>query len=169
MMKHKIDVNTAIEILLYITQRCTNMYNVLKVIYFADKEHLTQYGQLMYGETYVAMSHGPVPSGAYDLVKYVRGDGLWAYQLPLDIGFSVKKYHLTPHRQANEDYLSESIIDCLDEAIQNYGHLSFSQLKEMSHQERAYQAADENDFIPLETIIHSLPNSEMLLDYIHTN
>lgn len=168
-MRQKIDVKTAIEVILYITSTCTNMYNVLKVIYFADKEHLSQYGQLMYGDTYVAMSHGPVPGGAYDLIKYVRGDGIWAYQLPLDIGFSVKKHHITPHREANMEYLSESTVECLDSAIQKYGQLSFNQLKNISHREEAYQAADENDFIPIEAIIHTLPDSHMLLDYVYTN
>lgn len=29
----------AVEVLLYVAQRISNMYNVLKVVYFGDKEH----------------------------------------------------------------------------------------------------------------------------------
>ena len=49
-----------------------NMYKVLKVIYFADKEHLFKFGRFIFGESYTAMQHGPVPSNSYDLVKKIR-------------------------------------------------------------------------------------------------
>ena len=164
-MKHRVDITTAIEVILYITKQCTNMYHVLKIIYFADKAHLAQYGQLMYHDTYLALSHGPVPSAAYDLVKYARGDGIWNPGLRLDVGFAVKKHHLLPYREPNMDYLSESAVECLDAAILKYGKLSFDQLKQISHDE-AYQASDENDFIPLASIIRTLPDSQILLDYV---
>lgn len=171
-MRHKADIIVAREILLYVAQRCTNMYHVLKIIYFADKEHLMHYGQLMYGDRYVAMSHGPVPSAAYTLVKYARGDETWNMPASFETGFQVKKegrkYHIIPVRQANTEFLSEAIIECLDSAISKYGKLSFSQLKEISHDE-AYQSADENDFISLHAIINTLPDSEMLLDYVHAH
>lgn len=168
-MKHKFHVEKAIEVILYIASQCTNIYNILKVIYFADKEHLTRYGRLIYEDSYVAMSHGPVPSGAYDLVKYARGESLWDSNLPFDIGFSVEGHHLIPCRKANIDLLSESDVECLDIAIQKYGTLSFNQLKRISHAEEAYQSADQDDFIPLEAIIQSLPDSDMLLDYVQNN
>lgn len=171
-MKHTANIVIAREILLYIAQQCTNMYNVLKIIYFADKEHLDLYGQLMYGDRYVAMSHGPVPSSAYDLVKYARGDTVWNIPSTFEVDFEVrkdgKKHHIIPERQPNMDFLSESIIECLDSAISQYGSLSFSQLKEISH-DAAYESADENDFISLTSIIKTLHDSDTLLDYVHAH
>lgn len=57
------------EVLLYITEQVTDVYNALKVLYFADKDHLAKYGRQICGESYVAMKDGPVPSCTYDLVK----------------------------------------------------------------------------------------------------
>jgi len=164
-IKHRFDAEKAIEVLLYIAKRVPDMYNALKVLYFADKEHLAKYGRLICGDSYVAMSHGPVPSGAYDLVKYARGDGFCPVDLPVNEAFAVQGYTIIPHREANLDLLSESDLECLDAAIGRYGHLPFSRLRKLSH-DAAFKSADQNDFIPLEAIAKSLPDGELLLDYI---
>jgi len=165
-MKQQFDREKAIEVLLYVARKSPNIYNILKVIYFADKEHLAHYGRLLYGDNYLAMSHGPVPSGAYDVIKYARGDTGLSESLSFDPEFLVKGYHVFPCRNADIEALSESELECLDLAIAKYGDLSFHVLKTLSHQEVAYQTADENDAMPVETIIKSLPDSETLLDYV---
>ncbi len=167
-IRYRFDTEKAVEALLYIAERSCNIYNALKVLYFADKEHLAGYGRLICGDSYVAMRHGPVPSGVYDLVKYVRGDGSWRIDIPVNEAFSVQGRNIIPHRKANLDFLSESDIKCLDAAIEQYGHLSFGQLRRLSHDD-AYKAADQNDFIPLTAIVKTLPNSDLLLDYIESN
>lgn len=165
--RFRFDQIKALEVLLYIAQNCSDMYNVLKVLYFADKQHLENYGRLICGESYVAMSHGPVPSGTYDMIKFVRGDGIYEFcDLHIKESFHMEKYHIVPHREPRLELLSESEIECLDSALTNYGRMSFSRLKELSHRDKAYQSADENDFIPLEAIIKSLPSSEALLEYL---
>ncbi|MFB3902421.1 MAG: Panacea domain-containing protein [Acidobacteriota bacterium] len=37
-----------------------------KLLYFADKYHLTRYGRPVIGDQYVKMEYGPVPSKALD-------------------------------------------------------------------------------------------------------
>ena len=167
-IRYKFNAEKAIEVLLYIAEKSNNIYNVLKVLYFADKEHLAKYGRLICGDSYVAMSHGPVPSGAYDLIKYARGDGFCQTDVPITGVFTIQGRTIVPRRKANLDLLSESDMECLDAAIGRYGDLPFSQLKRLSH-DKAYEAADENDFIPLEAIVRTLPNGDLLLDYIHTS
>jgi len=165
-IKYKFDPEKAIEVLLYIAERCPNTYKALKILYFADKQHLDKYGRLICGDSYVAMSHGPVPSGAYDLIKYVRGDGFWLIE-PAVEAFSVDDHTIIPHRKASRDFLSESDIECLDAAIEQYGRLSFGQIKARSH-DNAYKAADENDIILLEAIAQTLPSGKVLLDYLQS-
>ena len=165
----KFDREKTIEALLYTAHKTSNMYKVLKVLYFADKEHLAKYGRLICGDSYVAMRYGPVPSGAYDLVTSVRDDAACWTGLPKPDEFEVVGHEIVPKRAANLDFLSESDIECLDAAIKKYGHLSFDALKRISHRDAAYKAADENDFIPLEAIVRTLPNSGALLDYLRGN
>ena len=166
-IRQRFDANKAIEVLLYIAQKSPKIYNALKVFYFADKDHLSKYGRLICGDSYVAMRHGPVPSGAYDLVKYARGDRFCWGDLPIDEAFAVQGHNIVPRREPDLDFLSETDKECLELAIDKYGHLSFRQLKRLSHDE-AYEAADENDFIQIEAIANTLPNRELLLDYLET-
>lgn len=169
-IKCRFNAEKAIEVLLYVAEKAPNMYNTLKVLYFADKDHLAKYGRLICDDSYVAMEHGPVPSGAYDLVKNARGDSCCFPHLQVPDAFKVdSSYNIMPRRKPNLDLLSESDRECLDAAISRYGHMPFPQLREISHQERAHQEADENDFISLETLVQDLPDGEDLLEYLRTN
>ena len=104
--------------------------------------------------------------GTYDIVKHARGDGLFCTPgLPIADSFEVRGNELVPLRKASLDLLSESDIECLDQAIRVYGRLSFSVLKERSH-DQAYRAADRNDFISLESLATSLPDGESLLKHL---
>ena len=167
LFKQKFDVEKAIEVLLYITsRRISEAYTSLKIVYFADKEHLMRYGRLICGDTYIAMNHGAVPSGTYDIVKIARGDSSFKLDLDFDLQevFKIDGNSITPLREPNLDYLSKSDIECLESAIATYGSMTFQQLKDRSH-DKAYESADINDVIPVEEIIKTLPNSESLLEY----
>lgn len=66
----------ALEFVLLIASRlkAPSVYEVLKIRYFADKLHLSEYGFLGSGDRYFAMSFGPVASSTYDLLKVARDD-----------------------------------------------------------------------------------------------
>ncbi len=170
MNRNRFDVEKAVEVLLYITEKANNMYNVLKVLYFADKEHLGKFGRLICGDSYVAMNKGPVPSGLYDIVKQYRGDGAHNSDITDKNILTVDGFDLIPNRRANTDLLSASDLECLDNSINIYGHMSFGELYDKSHGSDM-EAADENDFIALEDIIQSipediLPDPENLIEHI---
>lgn len=167
-MKRRINTQKAVEALLYVIPkiRKQDMYTALKVLYFADRFHLERYGSQIYGESFVAMKNGPVPSFAYDLVKSARGDG---YPLPYiqDTLAVENKYTLHALREPNFELLSQSNIECLDEAIEKFGQLPFNDLMNASHDE-AFKSADRNDYISLENLVKSLPDGEILLDYLQS-
>ncbi|MDM8558842.1 Panacea domain-containing protein [Candidatus Parabeggiatoa sp. HSG14] len=134
------------------------------MMYFADKLHLEKYGRFICGDNYVAMKHGPVPSSTYDLLKIVRDETL--KDNLTHRAFTVQdKFLVKPLRTANLDYFSESDLECLDNTIKKYGHLSFNLLTDLSH-DKAWQAADENDCIDIEQIVATLVNTGNLLDYL---
>ena len=156
----------ALEVLLYIVKQCPDMYTALKVLYLADKLHLGRYARSISTDRYVAMSHGPVPSGTYDLVKYVRNGWQDIIDLPLADAFEIDGYVIKPLREPDTSVLSESEIECLDEAISKFGKMSFGQLKDLSHKDPAYKSADENDFISVEEFVKSVEGGEELWDYL---
>lgn len=161
----------ALEAILYIARRLRHptLHTISKVLYFADQKHLRDYGRLICGDNYVAMKHGPVPSGVYDILKAVRGDGaryaglesaVLARALAVDRG-----HHVTPLRDPDTAALSESDRGAMDWAIQEYGHLSFRELAERSH-DPAWSSADENDIIELAAIVNQQPNAAELREHL---
>lgn len=166
MMAPKFDPQKSLEVLLYVARRCPDMYKALKVVYFADRQHLARYGRLIAGDQYVAMSHGPVPSGLYDIIKLVRGDVALEVNVAAKAAFTMDGYNIIPSREPNLDVLSESDQECLAESISMYGDKSFSELKRLSH-DSAFAAADSNDFIPLEALTKDVPNGEVLREYLN--
>ena len=155
----------AINALLFVISKVHNLYNIVKVFYFADKDHLEKYGRLIFGESYIKMAAGPVPSNIYDILKFVRGEAkdlnpefLELIEAKNDNTFYVKK-------EADLDYLSESDILCLTKAITNYGTSHHSALYRKSHDE-AYNNAEMNNEISLESIINTLNNKNELKSYL---
>jgi uncharacterized phage-associated protein len=141
------------------------MYSVLKALYFADKHHLHRYGRFIFGDRYVAMRLGPVPSGAYDLIKIARGESPLLHCSEVHDAFTMDGYQIVPFVDADSEVFSDSDIECLNEAIRECDGVPFSKLKERSH-DQAWESADENDFMTIESIAALTPDKESLLKYL---
>ena len=166
MLRFKVDAEKAVEAMLYVAEKTSNLYTILKVLYFADRTHLEKYGRFIYGDSYVAMKNGPVPGTAYDIAKDVRENrGYPILQSAKEVFKFENNETLSPLRQANIELLSDSDIECLDKAFEQYGYFPFGKLKNVSHDE-AYRSAGPNDTIHLEAIVKTLPDSEVILDYL---
>ncbi len=168
-MSKFLDVKKTIESIVYVSHKSNDLFHIVKILFFADKFHLENYGRLITGDHYKAMKEGPVPSGAYDIIKYVRGDGKVQINGEPEIAFRVEgNKKIIPLRAPNLEYLSESDIECLDKAIEIYAPMSFNELYDIVHNEQSYINAKPNGDIPLISIIQSLPNSKEVLEYINS-
>lgn len=120
-------------------------YYIGKVFFFADREHLLDWGRPISGDRYVAMPHGPVPSTIYDLLKDSSGepdeiiDSLLAKVSVKIDGNRIQVFsrELTPNFRA----LSRTDEEYLLDALQTYGSMRFGELKDLSHKDPAYEAA----------------------------
>lgn len=165
----KFDPEKAIESILYITKftKIPDIYHTLKVLYFADKEHLNDYGRFICGDSYIAMKDGPVPHRTYDIVKDVRDDRQGMQTDHAKKSFDIyDKYMISPLRNADLGFFSISDLECIDEAINKYGPLSFRKLKKLSH-DAAYHSADENSFIDLNQLVSTLPDADLLKEHLN--
>lgn len=168
----RFDRERALELILYVANRLRypTFHSVSKVLYFADREHLSRYGSLLSGDSYAAMRHGPVPSEIYNLLKAAAGrqEPLIPAQFYELVSQALRvegKHRVRPLRQANPDLLSESQRECLDASIKTNGRLSFERLTAKSH-DAAWKSADENDFIDVKAIAKTLPNAKEILAYL---
>lgn len=168
MIRFRFDPQAAVEAVLYIVHRSKNptSHHISKILYFADRLHLVRYGRFISGDAYIAMQNGPVPSGVYDMLKDARGDTI-AYRYIESIGAFdvVNGYRVLPKRAPNRGWLSDAAIECIDEALEQYDDKSFGELTRLSH-DAAWNAADPNGKISVETILDSLGNPEDLREHL---
>ncbi|MGQ4276865.1 type II toxin-antitoxin system antitoxin SocA domain-containing protein [Pseudidiomarina sp. E22-M8] len=164
---NKESISRILEAFAYVAERAPaqkkNMYNVLKVFYLADKLHMERYGRFIFDDKYSAMEKGPVPSAAYDLLKTIRNGQELPFSIdsPVTLGAS---HTVIAKRQANEDLFSGSDLLCMDEVIA----LSENEdLGDLSHDE-AWENAGRNSFMPVEAILSTLENSDLLIE-LHQN
>ena len=166
-MRFQFDPEKALETILYVAQKIGgDIYSTLKIIYLADKIHLEKYGCLIFGSKYSALPYGSTPSEAYDTIKCVRGDeGATCRVQNANEAFVMEGNVIKPSRNPELDVFSKSDIQCLNEAIERYGHLSFGELKDLVH-DKAYHATSPNCTIRLETIASTLPNAADLIQHL---
>lgn len=74
--------------------RSVDIHAALKACYFADKSHLNEHFQPIFGATYRAMKYGPVPLEIYEIMK---GEGLWLWEVGIDeTPWQLDGFKLTP-------------------------------------------------------------------------
>lgn len=138
----RFDMDKALNAFLYVANRVkdADCHKIFKILYFADRDHLCKYGRTITTDTYMAMEYGPVPSCIYDMVRAVRGMGLYRNDA-LKIFFKVaNNFVIKPLRDADMDYLSKTDTRMLDKSISEHGELDFNERTQLSHG-LAWQAA----------------------------
>ncbi|WP_442588893.1 Panacea domain-containing protein [Pedobacter sp. AW31-3R] len=113
-------------------------HKIFKILYFAEQQHLKNYGQPLTGDTYQAMPYGPVPSFLYDIFKASENQSSpFGEALELAKAFSVKRKDkipfVTANNNADTDELSETNIDAILASIEENHQLSFKEITDKSH------------------------------------
>lgn len=126
----------ALNAVLYVASRLTDRgyHKIFKVLYFADRDHLADWGRTITGDRYVAMEFGPVPSVLYDIFKAkeeAAGNGAFANLFLAQRVDPIPR--ITPLVDADRRVLSRSDIKALDKALNEYGGKDFETIKTLSH------------------------------------
>lgn len=120
-------------------------YYIGKIFFFADKQHVIDWGRPISGDRYVAVEHGPVPSTIYDLIKDTGGEpDEIADKLNERVDFvSRGNKRLVYVKNGEFDFpdLSETDKEYLEYSTCTYGTKTFTELKEISHKDPAFNAA----------------------------
>lgn len=135
-MNVQFDKEKSLNALLYVANRVQrkDFHKIFKIIYFADRQHLADWGRPITGDTYIAMEAGPVPSRLYDMLKIVRGDSYLPDMEGLGKYFQVENWmYMRPLQDADLNKLSANEQEAMSEAIEKYAALSYDEIKEKSH------------------------------------
>jgi len=178
-VKTSFDKEKALQALIYIANKAPrpDYVHMVKILYFAEKDHLQKYGRMIISDDYKRLKWGPVPTRSYDLLKNVasRGNSHFLDMNPdlalaasrsLKVEINGEIILFKPLCEADLTVFSKSDLKCLDAAIEKYGPMPFPQLTDKSHDE--VWKMSQNFDIALEDIISTLPNKEALLQYVHS-
>jgi hypothetical protein len=128
---------------------------------------IQQYGRQIYGDTFYALAYGPVPGGAYDIVKYVGGPAKGDLNFPEALGLlEVHGDSLGVRGHPDTELLSRSDITCLLEAARKYGKMPFGKLKKLSHQGKAVENAGPNGEMKLSDLVEELKGAEAIASHL---
>ena len=168
MLRFQFNEKKGVEALTYIASQWPGVtfFFASKVLYFAEKKHLNRYARPIVADTFIAMAHGPVPTTLYDFVKgqldFSGDPEAFAEALSIERNPYPK---IRARRPADLDVLSESDVECLDEAIAFCRARGFGTLSILTHQERAWLEATENGPMAYEAMIDDdNPARESLLE-----
>jgi uncharacterized phage-associated protein len=128
-----------------------------KLLYFADKQHLVQYGRPITGDRYYCLDHGPVPSASLnaidDLLTPVRiriGGRTLENEMSKTLGQFVQVDRRGSHPRlvsklepAECDALTGTEREVLDAVSRRYGKMAAGKLVELTHREKTWVASNK--------------------------
>lgn len=169
MKTQEFNLEKAINAVLYVAYklRKKDIHRIFKILYFADRDHLSEYGRSITGDSYVRMEYGPVPSSLYDIIKAVRGDGYWSSKVD-----SIKLYfditdnkNLIPKKVPDMDVLSPSDIEELDKYCSEFQCLSFKKVTDSSHL-FSWKNTEPDRIISMDNILKEVGDSKNYIEHV---
>ncbi len=145
-----------------------DLYALVKTLYYADKNHLKEWGRTITGDFYVRMKCGPVPSQAYDMLKSVRGDRTWKRDLKGYFCFT-DNITVKPLIMPDIEILSESDINALIKSFKQRGPKSFPASKREAHNDPAFKLKPKEYVMTEENLIEGDPILRLYLEEVKEN
>ncbi|MGQ1935594.1 Panacea domain-containing protein [Ornithobacterium rhinotracheale] len=131
--------------ILYVLNRVgrpVNRYNLLKILYFADKLCLSKYNRKVTNDWYEKKEYGPVAFHSYAILKAIEGRNSFLPSKKLKEFIRWDGLHcFEAINKVDLERFSSIEMECLDEAILENINLTFDELLDKSHDE-AYKNTD---------------------------
>ena len=175
-IKYKVNSEKAIEtiVLLSTLKPGVDLYHMAKTVFYAEKYHINRYGRPIIGDEYICGKDGPFPSKIRDLVHskdpYLTSENLEAIHKAINVSRGKEKDFpiIDSKRNPNMDLFSESDIECLIDAFKEIMPLSFSELREQTHKEKAYYKSARNKGIDYHLLVDDEDGNDILRNMIET-
>jgi uncharacterized phage-associated protein len=140
----------------------------MKLLFFADKEHLLRYGRPILGDQYWCMPYGPVPSVSFNILRdFVDSDPEvepFAKQLfaeYFDVDRDAQYPRLVAKRDPDLDVFSDAEIEVLTAVAKEYGRRRATDLSKLTHDDPVWA-------IPAKTRAHDMSSVEIPYELFFT-
>lgn len=119
-------------------------YQVVKLLYLADREHFNRFGRPITQEQYFALQYGPVASNAMDFMEQdaraLKRAGV--SDLPFGLVAEGTLVRLgAPKREIDRSLFSRTDLQVIDAVVEEYGSRTFGELFEVTHDHPAWKLA----------------------------
>jgi uncharacterized phage-associated protein len=148
---------------------------LMKVLYFADKEHLLRYGDFITDDNYKKLPYGPIHSFILNLVDNPEififdAVNLRYFHDNIDIDDKPNR-NLKSKKNPDLMELSDSEIEVLDYICEKYEKFSPGEMIEITHRENFWEKKELNSFLSVEDIVDGAPEELIkdLLEYYKEN
>lgn len=137
-----------------------DVYQTVKALFFADKEHVARYGRPIAGDEYRAAQWGPLAQTAYKLLN--RGPiEILSLEGNREVPFSIDgAQRVAVTRGPDMDRLSQSDVEALRFGLARVIHRTFDEIYEETHADHAYINADGGMMDVRDFISDSDPDAE---------
>ncbi len=119
----------------------------IKMMYFADKYHFENYGRSIFGDTYIKLPHGPIPTLSLSIInndcdnadvkEYT--DEFLKYVTPACTYNNITVF--SKNTEFNHRIFSQSEIEALRKIAEEFSLDNADEISEKSHLTKAYQKA----------------------------
>lgn len=128
-----------------------NLLKLMKLMYLAERESLTEYGEPIIGDLLYSLEHGPILSHTYNLangVRESRPDG-WESMISDRENHMVGLKVEIQDAERQLDHLSDADIAVLETVWKKYGGYSPFELRDLTHQLCGEWEDPEQSSIPI--------------------
>ncbi len=136
-----------IETVLYVLYKTggLDMYHLFKILYFADRDFISETGLRIVDDRFAALPYGPVPASLYDAIKgstYADLELTDLFNKAVENAGNEAPGILMARREPDMDFLAQAAIPYLDKSIDENKNLTFQELLAKSH-DNAWKKASE--------------------------
>lgn len=119
---------------------------LFKILYFAQRKHLAEYGQVIIQDSFQARQFGPVSGFVRKGLKLIETgqrlpDDFNVFGNGITVSDTTRHQTITSSAKPDLDELSGSDIRCLDTYIDKFRDMQSVEISELSHSDRAWQKA----------------------------
>jgi hypothetical protein len=155
------DEKKALEAILFIAEKVSDKYKVLKILYLAEKLCLEKYGVLICGDRYARLPYGVTPSNSLDLLEKLQKEE--------NSELALNQNNISLKRKFDEKYLSKIDIECLEQSIEENKDLTFEELKRKTHDDDpTFNASNTEHFISIEHLVLGTKKPNEILKNLET-
>lgn len=150
-IRFKFDPEKLVQTLAFFASRGVDDLDTLKAVkllYFADRQHLLKYGRPILGDDYYCMKNGPIPTNALSQIQDAlspnpTGDHDALFDEYLDVDRAHPYPRFTTRKEPDLDVFSPTDIEVLDDVLTTYGSKSAWTLRDLTHRDECVKRADE--------------------------